>query len=495
MVISSPLFILLYLPVVLIGYWLVGSRFRNAYLLLTSIFFYAWGEMHYVLILLFSIILNYFLGILVDRYRKPEVSRLIIAATVIINIGVLICLKYAVIHMVLLQTLLRIFHLPPETIQTVHLPIGLSFFTFQAIAYVVDVGREESKVQRSLINFGMFMALFPKLTAGPIIRYQEVENNFDDRSISLDDFAYGIKRFITGLGKKVLIANTLARTTDQIFAIPSHDLTTGLAWLGIVCFTLQIYFDFSGYSDMAIGLGRMFGFRFMENFNYPYISRSLTEFWRRWHISLSSWFRDYLFIPLVYALMTDSIRARIAQGKYKIPYRTLFSIFTVFTLCGVWHGATLNFLVWGMFHGIILVCESLKISTLLKKAWAPIAHIYTLTLVMMSWVFFKIASFSEALSFIRTLCGGAKGVGVRYHAGMFLDLELLLVIVFGCIFSLPLAQMIKRYVRTGDDTKSTAGFVPYLAPAMEMTGVVLVLLLSLVSLAGSSYNPFIYGKF
>lgn len=386
---SSPVFLFLFLPIMLLGYWLAGNKLRNLLLLGASLFFYAWGDGGYVILLLASVLVNYAFGVLIDRYReRNRTAQLFLWLAIIINLGGLAWYKYAEFVMNNVNFFLARLHLPLLKVAAHHLPLGISFFTFQAIAYLIDVYRAENEAQRHPVRFALFMALFPKITAGPIIRYGEVAADLGQRSFNLEMFSYGIKRFIIGLGKKIIIANTLAKTADLVFSIPSGELTAGLTWLGILCYTLQIYFDFSGYTDMAIGLGRMFGFTFQENFNYPYISRSLTDFWRRWHMSLSNWLRDYLFIPLSYVLMTAGVRQKIAQGQYKINYRVLASIVVVFTICGIWHGAGWTFIVWGFLHGVILAFESLWFGKVLKRAWRPVQHGYLLLVVMVSWYSF-----------------------------------------------------------------------------------------------------------
>jgi alginate O-acetyltransferase complex protein AlgI len=299
------------------------------------------------------------------------------------------------------------------------------------------------------------------------------------------------------MGKKLIIADTLAKTADQIFAIPSVDLTASLAWLGIICYTLQLYFDFSGYTDMAIGLGRMFGFTFRENFDYPYIARSVTEFWRRWHISLSTWFRDYLFTPLSYALMTAKIRKKIAEGKYKTNYRGLFSVFVVFTLCGLWHGPSWNFILWGMLHGIILAFENWKFSKVLKKTWAPLTHAYLLFFVMTTWVFFRSPTLSVAMNFLKAMAGFGSGTGITYNSALFIDAELLVVLTIAILAAMPTVTWGRAYLNRirffpenlALPRQFRSGY------ALEMVFVAVIFAVSLVFVAGSTYKPSIYLQF
>jgi alginate O-acetyltransferase complex protein AlgI len=333
MVFSSPVFLFLFLPIVLGIYFILPRFMRNCWLLVMSLLFYTWGEHLFTLVMLASIAMNYLSGLLIDRFRGGRGANHVLWASVAANLVLLICYKYSDFLLANLNVLLIAAHWQPLHEKPTHLPIGISFFTFHAISYVIDVHRGNARVQKNFLNFALYESLFPQLVAGPIIRYQDIADQIDRRRETLSGFAYGVIRFITGLSKKMLIANVLAVSADEIFALPSGGLSTSVAWLGAICYALQIYFDFSGYSDMAVGLGHMFGFRFVENFNYPYVSRSIQEFWRRWHISLSTWFRDYLYIPL--------------GGNRVSPRRIYLNLIIVFFLCGLWHGASWNFVIWG----------------------------------------------------------------------------------------------------------------------------------------------------
>jgi len=484
---SSPIFLFLFLPIVLAAYWFVGTRLRNPFLLGASLFFYAWGEGRYVLLLLVSIAVNYAFGVLAARYRGTSHGGLVLWITLVVNLGALIWYKYAAFIAGNLNLLLAKIDLHLLPVQNQHLPLGISFFTFQAIAYVLDVYREEAEPQRNLIRFSLFISLFPKLAAGPIIRYGEVADDLDCRRFDLGLLTSGVKRFVIGLGKKVLIADTLAKTADQIFVVPHPELTAGVAWLGVICYTLQIYFDFSGYSDMAIGLGRMLGFKIQENFNYPYIARSLTDFWRRWHISLSTWFRDYLFIPLSYLLMTESVRQKIAAGRYKTNYRTLCSIFIVFTLCGLWHGAGWNFIAWGMLHGAVLSLESLWLGKVMKKWWLPLQHAYLLFIVILSWVFFRSAGVKASFAYVKALSGFSGASGIQYHLPLYINNELLLVLLLGTGCAMPIASKFALMA----EHRSFHRIAPY----AEAVYIVVILAASFASLASSTFSPFIYQQF
>ena len=399
MLFSSTLFLFLFLPLTLVAYLVVGRRLRNVLLLLASLFFYLWGENIYVLVMLSSITMNYIFGLLIDRnIKRGDSGKLPMVLGVVANLGLLIFFKYTNFIVDNVNILLGTMGVAAINIEPIHLPIGISFFTFQAMSYIIDVYRKDSNVQKNPINLGLYIALFPQLIAGPIVRYHDIADQINRRKTRLLDVAAGSERFIFGLGKKVLIANPLALVADQIFALPVDQLSTGAAWIGVICYTLQIYFDFSGYSDMAIGLGRMFGFRFLENFNYPYISRSIREFWRRWHISLSSWFRDYLYIPM--------------GGNRLGEKRTRRNLLIVFLLVGLWHGASWSFIVWGLIHGLFLIFERSRPGRFIEKMPTPLQLVYTLLVVMNAWVFFRVEKLSDALDYLAVMYGGNWSVSI-----------------------------------------------------------------------------------
>ncbi|MGA2868947.1 MAG: MBOAT family O-acyltransferase, partial [Verrucomicrobiota bacterium] len=338
MIFSSPIFLLLFLPVVLTVYALLpGLRAKNLWLLLTSLVFYAWGEVIFIFLLLASTLLNYFFGLWVDRTEDVGRRKLAVGIAVAANVGLLAFFKYADFAVASLNSMLTFAGVSPFPQPHILLPIGISFFTFHAISYVVDIYRRKWKAARDPKDVALYIFFFPQLIAGPILRWNAIAPQLAERRMSGDEFAEGIRRFAGGLAKKMLIANALAVPADQIFALPATQLSPAVAWFGLICYTLQIYFDFSGYSDMAIGMGKMFGFKFMENFNFPYTAQSIRDFWRRWHISLSTWFRDYLYIPL--------------GGNRVSGARNNLNLVTVFFLCGLWHGASWTFVIWGLYHG------------------------------------------------------------------------------------------------------------------------------------------------
>jgi alginate O-acetyltransferase complex protein AlgI len=362
----------------------------------------------------------------------------------------------------------------------VHLPIGISFFTFQALSYIIDLYRNETTVQRSLLNFALYKALFPQLIAGPIVRYRDVARQIERRTVSLHDFSSGVQRFIIGLGKKVLIANVMGRAADTIFATPAETLPATLAWIGAIAFMLQIYFDFSGYSDMAIGLGRMFGFHFLENFNYPYIARSIREFWRRWHISLSTWFRDYLYIPL--------------GGNRHGAARTGANLLLVFLLCGLWHGASWTFLIWGVYHGFFLVLERVPVvGRLLDRLPAPLQHAYVLLVVLVGWVFFRADTFVHALAYLQAMVDFSRAPLFNSQLFLALNNEFSLTLVAAVIGSAPVFALLQRW-RAGRPIVS-APAVRWLAATAQVGSLGFVLVYSIAAVLGGAHNPFLYFRF
>jgi alginate O-acetyltransferase complex protein AlgI len=462
MVFSSPVFVFLFLPLVLALYYVLPAKLRgprNGVLLLFSLLFYAWGEPVYILLMLLSIGLNYLFGRLLgkDKHRKTV---LVIACMV--NIGLLIVFKYTGLLLESFNALLGASLPVPE----IRLPIGISFFTFQALSYVIDVYRGTTQPQRSLPALALYISLFPQLIAGPIVRYHDVAEQIARRQESWEKFALGARRFIIGMGKKMLIANTMAQAVDQIFALDPTLIGAPLAWAGILCYALQIYFDFSGYSCMAIGLGSMFGFDFLENFDHPYAARSVAQFWRKWHMSLSGWFRDYVYIPL--------------GGNRKGLARTCLNTLIVFALTGIWHGASWNFLIFGLISGCFIVLERLG---LLKPAkWpAPLAMLYTLLVWLFSLVFFRAEGFSGALGYLGSLLGLH---GSALSALTFSQVATPLAIaafIAGWILSQPLAD------RLPQNTRSLRG--------LSWAAVAAVWVLCIFNLASATYNPFIYFRF
>lgn len=386
MVFSSNVFLLMFLPIFLVVYYLIPARFRNLFLLSASLLFYAWGEPVYILIMLFSTLFDFSNGLLIERYyNNPIIKRLILTLSVCINLGILCFFKYTNFA---IETVNSITDLGVPLLN-ITLPIGISFYTFQTMSYTIDVYRGLVKAQHNIVSFGMYVSMFPQLIAGPIVRYADVENQINQRCLSVDNICIGIFRFVIGLSKKVIIANQVGAIWNEISVM--ENIPTLTAWVGAIAFMLQIYFDFSGYSDMAIGIGKMLGFDFLENFNYPYESKSITEFWRRWHISLGTWFREYLYIPL--------------GGNRKGLPRQIFNLLVVWFLTGLWHGAGWNFIIWGLYFFVVLVLEKVFLKGLLNKLPTVICHIYTLLVVLFSWVIFACDNINMLCGYVAALLG------------------------------------------------------------------------------------------
>jgi alginate O-acetyltransferase complex protein AlgI len=422
---NSQVFLYLFLPAVLAGYYVVpvllrlrgspGRTFLNALLFAASVLFYAWGEREFVAVLLGSLAVNYAWANAIERdHRRGRSGKLPLAAAIVFDLGLLVGFKYTPFLAANLSAASEFLGGSSIPVPEVHLPIGVSFFTFQAMSYVLDVSRREVPAQRNFLLFGLYVFLFPHLIAGPIVRYRDIADQLAGRRPSLDQFAAGVRRLSAGLAKKVLLADTFAKVVDDVFKMPAHELTTSAAWLGAGCYALQIYFDFSGYSDMAIGLGKLFGFDFLENFDHPYAAKSVTEFWRRWHISLSSWFRDYVYIPL--------------GGNRGGPRATYRNLLIVFVLCGLWHGANWTFLLWGVYHGAFLILERLGLGKLLEQTPRPARHAYTLLAVTAGWVLFRAQTLPQAGAILAAMFGFADGT---YVAGDFLTNQLLVALAIG----------------------------------------------------------------
>ena len=372
MVFSTPVFLFYFLVLTLLVYYVVPRKLRNLVLLISSLCFYYWGERSYTVIMLLSTAIDFTHGMLVEHFKgkgKLKYARLAVASSMFFNLALLFFFKYWDFIAGSLQAMGLTF----MPVLGVHLPIGISFYTFQTMSYTIDVYRGDTRAQRSIINFGTFVTLFPQLIAGPIIKYKDLGDQIDERTCSADKFASGVRMFMIGLGKKLLIANNVGMLWESYKAMAPEELTVAGAWLGVLAFTFQIYFDFSGYSDMAVGLGRMLGFEFLPNFNYPYISKSITEFWRRWHISLSTWFREYLYIPL--------------GGNRCSKPRWMFNLLVVWAATGIWHGASWNYLIWGLYFFALLMLEKFFLLKVLDRAPALISHVYTLFFVVVSWAF------------------------------------------------------------------------------------------------------------
>lgn len=501
MVFSSPVFLFLFLPAFLLFYYLLFlpvkfskkiaiKRFflaaSNIFILASSLLFYFWGEAWLVLIMILSTLIDYSCGLLIGRSSSNRNRKIYLYISIVANLSLLAFFKYYNFGLDNFNALADVFGLASLQIKgfmQIALPLGISFYTFQSMSYTIDVYRREVQPTRNFFGFACFVTLFPQLVAGPIVRYRDVAVQIFERTINREIFTTGCLLFIIGLGKKVLIANTVAVPADKIFALPTEFLTPGLAWLGITCYTLQIYFDFSGYSDMAIGLGRMLGFNFPKNFNYPYFATSIQDFWRRWHISLSSWFRDYLYIPL--------------GGGQGNPSRVYFNLVVVFLLCGLWHGASWVFVIWGLYHGTFLVVERLGLAKWLKRQWFPLRHGYVILAAMGGWVLFRSETFSQALAFYAALIGIPHDGIMPFNVDMYLTRDVLLAIVIGAIFSCPLVPWCTQWQDKAMQELSVPwGHAFHLGySAAKLSVLLAVAFWSVVSLSGGSYNPFIYFRF
>ncbi|MCX7699571.1 MAG: MBOAT family protein [Gemmataceae bacterium] len=477
MVFTSPVFLFLFLPAALAAVWLSPRQVRLTVLLLASLFFYTWGEKGYVFLIAFSILLNYALGRWIESLDGRPGQRRVLIVAVALNLATLLFFKYTPL---LLDTARSILHPIGLTFTlpnvSVHLPIGISFFTFEAISYLVDVRRGTIPATRSPIKLGVFLTLFPHLVAGPIVRYGDISRSLDHHTLDVAQAARGVRRFIIGLSKKLLLANPAGRTADLIFGQDPSLLQPSAVWLGAVCYTLQIYFDFSGYSDMAIGLGRMIGFELSENFHYPYVASSVTEFWRRWHISLSSWFRDYVYIPL--------------GGNRRGPLRTALNLLTVFSLCGLWHGASWSFLIWGWHHGLFLILERWFRRWNVPTQWELILawprRLYMIVVVMIGWIFFRADNLSHALALLRAAVDFRNPAG--HPATDYVQLELAIVLGVGWIAAMPLAPMTKPW---RDRLERMGG----LGRTVEWLLLLALASLCLITVVGGTYDPFIYFRF
>lgn len=466
MVFSSTIFLCVYLPLVLLGYYICPKKGKNLFLLIVSLIFYAWGEPKYVFLMIFSILVNYVFGLLMDKHRENKKRlKLLLAISVIIDLGLLSVFKYTDF---IITNINSVFGAGFDLLN-IALPIGISFYTFQAMSYTIDVYRDDVRVQRNLIDFGMYITMFPQLIAGPIVRYSDVQDQLAERNVTTADFSEGIMRFVVGLGKKVLLANQMGAVWTQIYAL-GGDISALMAWTGAAAYTFQIYFDFSGYSDMAIGLGRMFGFKFPENFRYPYESVSITDFWRRWHITLSTWFKEYLYIPL--------------GGNRRGLARQALNLLIVWTLTGFWHGAGWNFVMWGLYYFVILFIEKLFLLKALDKLPRLFRHAYALLLIVIGWVIFASDDVSVMLPYLGSMFGANGALG-----GM--DVYTLLtraaLMVICCVASTELPK--RLFVTAAGKMNEKAAFT------VKSILTLALLALSVVFLIGDSYNPFLYFRF
>lgn len=478
MVFSSVTFLLFFLPCLLLVYFVVPARFRmvrNCILLIFSIVFYAFGGIRFVGLLLASIAINYFAGLIASDYNTKPVRRLGVLLACVLGLSLLGWFKYAGFFAEIINSFGLAIPVPQIT-----LPIGISFFTFQGLSYVIDVYRGDAECQRNPLNLALYIALFPQLVAGPIVRYTTIETEIMERQETLEDFSAGTVRFLCGLGKKMILANPMGEIADTIFAQNTADFTTGAAWTAAIAYTFQIYFDFSAYSDMAIGLGRMFGFHFLENFNYPYISDSITEFWRRWHISLSSWFRDYVYFPL--------------GGSYCSTIKNVRNLAVVWFLTGLWHGAAWNYVFWGLWYLAFLLIEKFLLGNVLASMPSVFRHLYTLLVVIAGWVFFRSPTLGFAFRMLRSMAGfgsgGGLGEAVYYLLEYWPEWILCLLAIFPV--KLLIEEALNFSVKRRRGPVTISNFLLIWGPKLF---AILVMLLSYLKLVTGSFNPFIYFQF
>jgi alginate O-acetyltransferase complex protein AlgI len=461
----------IFFPILLGIYFISKEKYRNIILLFFSLIFYSWGETRYIMLMLFSIIINYVLGIILNKLETKNKKRIILIISVLFNLGLLGYFKYfnffaTNINKLLGTTLIQI--------KDIVLPIGISFYTFQIMSYIIDLYKKDIKVQKNILNLALYISFFPQLIAGPIVKYHDIAEQLKERIITIEKFATGIKRFVYGLSKKVILANSLAYIADYIFNTNINFINMPIAWLGAICYMLQIYFDFSGYSDMAIGLGKMFGFEYMENFNLPYISKSITEFWRRWHISLSTWFKEYLYIPL--------------GGNRKGKLRTYINLGIVFFATGFWHGAAWNFIAWGLYNGFFLIIEKIKLKEYLdKNKFKIINHIYSLLIILVGWVLFRANGLKDALKYLKVMFI-PNNVECYFDLSIIINTRNILIILLSILLS-GLGSWILNKL------KKKEKIIEFYKSYVEVLVIAILIFICIIMLASSTYNPFIYFRF
>ena len=478
MIFSSTLFLFIFLPVTLLLYYIIPKRYltaKNILLLFASLLFYGWGEPIFIFVMIVSICANHVFGYMIDKVKENKShKRIALIIAVVFNVGLLGYYKYFNFFTDNINWIFK-----TNFTSNIALPIGISFYTFQIMSYVLDVYFGNVEPQEKLWNLALYISFFPQLIAGPIVRYIDIAAQLENRKHNIDNIAAGVQRFIIGLSKKILIANQVSVFADRAFNTSSP--TSAMAWVGIICYALQIYFDFSGYSDMAIGMGKMFGFEFLENFDYPYISSTVQVFWRRWHISLSSWFKDYLYIPL--------------GGNRKGALRTYINLLIVFTVTGLWHGASWSFVIWGLYHGIFLMVERGAWGKILKKLPKAVTWVYTMLVVLIGWVFFRAETLGKAFEYLKCMFNFSTGGLSITLANM--NIIILGALLLGMLFSAPILPYIKKQLFDGKNHFECANLSPVKQAASwaSIAGCLGLLLLSVIFLTGSDFNPFLYFRF
>ena len=478
MIFSSTLFLFIFLPLTMLLYYIIPKKYiiiKNILLLCASLIFYGWGEPVVILVLIVSICVNYIFGLLIDKVKANLLhKRIILAVSIVFNIELLFYFKYCNFFVENINILFK-----TNYISNIALPIGISFYTFQIISYMVDVYFGKVESEKKWLNFAVLIAFFPQLMAGPIIRYTDIKTQLENRAHNIEKIAGGTQRFIVGLAKKILIANQVSVFADHAFNASSP--TSFMAWIGAICYALQIYYDFSGYSDMAIGLGKMFGFDFLENFNYPYIAPTVQNFWRRWHMSLSNWFRDYLYIPL--------------GGNRKGAFRTYINLLIVFTVTGLWHGASWSFVIWGLYHGIFLMLERGAWGKILQKLPKVLTGFYTMLVVLIGWVLFRAENINKAIDYLKCMFNFSTG-GLSITLANF-NIIILTALLLGIIFSAPILPYIKNKLFEGKNhfELTDLSLLKQIISWASLAGCFCILILSVIFLTGSDFNPFLYFRF
>ena len=493
---NSLLFLYLFLPVTLFFVYISSGKLKNIFLLLASFIFYAWGGVSFLNVLVASTIINYLIGLFMGETKTDGWRKFWLVVGILANILPLLLYKYTGFFKDNLNILITHFGMHAVTIRTFVLPLGISFYSFKAITYLVSVHRRETEPQQNYADLALYISFFPSVLAGPIDRYRNFLPQLHNRVPTAEQFASGIRRFAIGLGKKVLIANSIAVVSDELFNGPVSNLSTPLAWLGVICYALQIYYDFSGYTDMAIGVGKMFGFELMENFNFPYISRSIKEFWQRWHISLSTWLRDYLFLPIAYSTSRKLKKERYFSIRVdQVIYMIAISI--TFLVCGFWHGAAWNFIAWGLIHGFLLILEQLGLGRLLKKVYKPLRNLYALFFLLISWVFFRTVTLSAAFHYTGVLFGiGGKPASwspvLEYFNTGFILTMIVAILGSTKIFSFVVEGFKKRFNDPGIFMRIVSVNVYEI---LSVLLVILILAISSLFMVAGTNNAFIYFKF
>jgi alginate O-acetyltransferase complex protein AlgI len=492
----SLLYIYCFLPVTLLLYYFCRERLRNIILFFASLIFSSWFQVSLTFVLIASITLNYFAGIAIERASTEIKRRSFFVLAVIVNLALLGIFKYLVFISVTLSEILSLVGMSPFIIKEFGVPLGISFYTFKGISYLISVKRRENSAQKQYINLAVYLAIFPEFIAGPIDRYGNLAPQLINPACSLERFTSGIKRFAIGLAKKVIIATPLAMVADKIFGSPVNQLTVTTAWLGAICYTLQIYYDFAGYTDMAIGTGKMFGLTFAENFNFPYVALSVRDFWRRWHMTLSSWLRDYLFLPLAYARSKKMVREKYFHFKTE-RWIYIYATLITFLLCGLWHGAAWTFIVWGLLHGVMLVAEQSGLGKILKRTYKPVQHFYLIFFLIISWIFFRSPSVRDAICFLGLMFGsGVMSEDFTLVTG-YLDIHTTLVLCISILGATPFFAKLLEFVKSFMKSRIMVvrATVTHLYYFSEILLVLLMFVLSTIFIIAGTTVPFIYFKF